>query len=331
MITVKPASSFAIASIAPVDPTGMLAWLEREAVILQSRGSVFGEQVFLCVRGRRHPIISAERLTELGFRWPADVQQVPERQLASYAPGGGVPKPWRGAIDPAALGDALAAREALACTLDGFGLEIGAGASPFPVPPRCRVIFGDRLTYEQLCAEPYPGQRLCDLVIPDILTDFDVIENVADGSLDFLVACHVIEHTRNPIGSIAAAWRKLKPGGRLVLVVPDKKRTFDRDRPVTPLGHLIEDHLAPDRSRDYAHYEEFYALAQPVPQFDRPRMVEKKFMEGYAIHYHVWTHDAFATMLDYVASDVCPWSHLWTYPAVADESRCIEFYAMLVK
>ena len=205
MIVIADDDSLASPATTPVDPTDMLAWLARDGVVLQSRGSVFGEQAYLCARGRRHPIASAARLEELGFRWPADVQPVPEKLLASYALGGGVPTPWRAAIDTATLGDAMAVREALACGLSGFGLEIGAGASPFPVPPRCRVIYGDRLTYEQLVAEPYPGQRLCDIVIPDVLTDFDTIENVADGSLDFLVACHVIEHTRNPIGSIAAA------------------------------------------------------------------------------------------------------------------------------
>jgi SAM-dependent methyltransferase len=332
MIVMTETVPFAHAATAPVDPTPMLAWIASDGVLLQARGSAFGEQVFLCVRGRRHPVVSAERIAELGFRWPDDVQQVSERLLVSYAPAGGMPKPWRDSVDPAiATADAMAMREAIASSLAGFGLELGAGASPFPMPPRCRVIYGDRLTYEQLRAEPYPGQRLCDLVIPDLLTDFDTIDNVADESLDFLVACHVIEHTRNPIGSIAAAWRKLRPGGKLVLVVPDKERTFDRQRPVTTLEHLVEDHRTPDRARDYAHYEEFYDLAQPIPEFARSAEVKRHFAEGYAIHYHVWTHDSFAEMLDHIDREVCPWSQVWTHPAVADESRCIEFYAVLVK
>ena len=74
-----------------------------------------------------------------------------------------------------AIGDAMAVREALACRLSGFGLEIGAGASPFPVSPLCRVLYGDRLSYEKLVAAPYPGQRPCDIVIPDVLTDFDTL------------------------------------------------------------------------------------------------------------------------------------------------------------
>ena len=128
-------------AVAPLDPQPMLAWLRREAVILQARGTAFGEQAYLCTRGRRHPLVSAARLEEFGFRWPADVQQVSERVLASYAPAGGIPAPRRGPTDFDALNDAMEVREAIASSLDGFGLEIGAGASPFPVPPRCRLAF----------------------------------------------------------------------------------------------------------------------------------------------------------------------------------------------
>jgi len=295
---------------------------------MQARGGLFGEQVFLCLRGRRHPVLSVDRLEQFGFRWPDDVAQVDEQMLACFAPGGPVP---RSDARHRPLTDASAARERLSADLDGFGLEIGAGASPFPVPLSCRVIYGDRLTHRELLAECYPGQRSCDIVIPDILTDFDSIENVADGSLDFLIACHVIEHTRDPIGSIAAAHRKLRSGGRLLLVVPDKTRTFDRDRPVTPLDHLLADHDDPDRERDRMHYEEFYRLALPVPPERLDETVETKFQSRYAIHYHVWTRASFDDMLAAVQARVCRWESMWTHGAVGDPALNNEFYAQLVK
>ncbi|MEI6636115.1 MAG: hypothetical protein WCJ21_12755 [Planctomycetota bacterium] len=152
----------------------MLAWLAREGVVLQSRGSVFGEQVYLCVRGRRHPIVSASRLNELGFRWPIDLQPVSEKILASYAPAGGVPKPWSDAIDTAAIGDAMAFREALACGLSSFGLEIGAGASPFPVTTLEHLVEDHRdprrdrdlAHYEEFCrqAQPVSQNHLADTI-----------------------------------------------------------------------------------------------------------------------------------------------------------------------
>ena len=296
-----------------------------EAVVLQARDSIFGEQVFFCTRGRRHLLLSAGRLADLGFRWPDDLEQTSERMLRSFRPGGPVPSPSP-AWPPA---DSMGMRECLAADLTGTGLEIGAGASPFPVPLPCRVLYGDRLSYEQLTAEPYPGQRTCDLVVPEVLTEFDHISGVADESLDFLIACHVIEHTRNPLGSIAAAWRVLRPGGRLLLVIPDKEQTFDRDRPLTPLSHLLEDFHHPDRMRDLDHYREFYRFSIPVPDVVLEETARRNFVEEYAIHYHVWTHDSFATMLAALPAEAGCWDAVWTHPGVGDGSN--EFYARLEK
>ena len=309
----------------PCQPAAGRAIAPAETVVLQARDSIFAEQVFLCTRGRRHPVHSAERLEEVGFRWPADLEQTSERMLRSFRPAGPVPSPapsW----PPA---DSMGMREWLAADLTGTGLEIGAGASPFPVPLGCRVLYGDRLTYEQLTAEPYPGQRTCDLVVPEILTEFDEISGVADESLDFLIACHVIEHTRNPIGSIAAAWRVLRPGGRLLLVIPDKERTFDRERPVTPLDHLLEDFHVPARERDLDHYREFYRVAFPVPEDTLEETARRRFTEEYAIHYHVWTHESFAAMLAALPAGAGRWQSVWTHPGVGETSN--EFYARLVK
>lgn len=296
-----------------------------ETVILQARDSIFGDQAFLCTRGRRHLLLSAERLVEVGFRWPEDLEQTSERMLRSFRPAGPLPSP--APVWPPV--DSMGMREWMATTLAGTGLEIGAGASPFPVPLHCRVLYGDRLSYEQLTAEPYPGQRKCDLVVPEILTEFDEISGVGDESLDFLIACHVIEHTRNPIGSIAAAHRKLKPGGQLLLVIPDKEQTFDRDRPVTTLDHLLEDFHRPDRQRDLDHYREFYRLAFSVRQDILEETARRNFVEEYAIHYHVWTHDTFAAMLAALPATAGPWASVWTHPGVGDASN--EFYARLVK
>lgn len=304
----------------------------RDGVLMQARGSVFGENVFLCARGRRHSVRSAERVRELGFRWPEDVLAVSESVLKAFQPGGIAPGNWNeGGNGLSAVRGSLDMREFVAAGLHGFGLEVGAGASPFPVPLNCRVSYGDRVPYEELLKELYPGQHAHDLVVPDLITDFDDFRGVADDSLDFIIGCHVIEHTRNPIGSIAAAHRKLKPGGRLVLAVPDRNRTFDRARAPTTLEHLIEDHAKPDRRRDFAHYEEFYRLALPVPVDQITRTATEQFEKGYAIHYHVWDHASFSAMIDYIRDHVVAWSDVWSHPTLADVDHDIEFYFLLTK
>jgi SAM-dependent methyltransferase len=301
-----------------------------EGVLLQAPGSAFGDRVFLCMRGRRHWVSSAETIRALGWRWPEDVHTVSDMVLRAFAPAGAVPGFWGEIIDTGPLSSSTSMREAMASTLKGCGLEIGPGAAPFPVPLTCRVLFGDRYDFDTLVVESYSENSL-DVVRPDLRVDLDGLDGIADGSLDFLIACHVLEHTPNPIGSIHGAYAKLRPGGKLLLVVPDKNRTFDRNRPITPLEHLVEDFRTPDRSRDFAHYEEFFRLSFPLKEPIRMHATNESYQRGDAIHYHVWDHDAFCAMLDWSQCHARRWSHTWTHPPVGDPAIDNEFYALLTK
>jgi hypothetical protein len=87
----------------------------------------------------------------------------------------------------------------------------------------------------------------------------------------------------------------LRPGGVLYLAVPDKRYTFDVDRPATPIDHVIRDHReGPDSSRR-AHYEEWARL---VDKADEPEAHATTLLEqGYSIHFHAWTQ---AELIDLV-------------------------------
>ena len=89
---------------------------------------------------------------------------------------------------------------------------------------------------------------------------------VADASFDFVVAAHVIEHTRNPIATLRTWLRVLKPGGLLYLVVPDKRYTFDRARVRTTLEHVIFDYLEPSRERDLEHFLDYARFVNNAPR-----------------------------------------------------------------
>ena len=52
-----------------------------------------------------------------------------------------------------------------------------------------------------------------------------------------------MEHCEDPIMTIKTFVRVLRRDGFLFLAVPDKKYTFDKDRNLTSLEHLIRDHL----------------------------------------------------------------------------------------
>jgi len=222
-------------------------------------------------------------------------------------------------------------REFLAKDLRGTGLEIGAGASPFPVPLSCRVLFGDRILHEQLVAELYPGQHEFELVRPDFQTDFATLDGIADESMDFIIGCHVIEHVFDPIGTLVNAHRKLRPGGQLLLVVPDKTRTFDRDRPLTTLEHLIRDHQSPNAERNRVHYEEFYRIAFKTSELELADKVELAMTRMGDLHVHVWDYETFGELVDYVDKNLAPWSTKWAHPTLPDQEHDIEFYYKLIK
>jgi SAM-dependent methyltransferase len=74
----------------------------------------------------------------------------------------------------------------------------------------------------------------------------------ADDEFDFVLASHVIEHLPDPIRALEE-W--LRVARRYVfLVVPHRDRTFDRERPLTPVSELLERHAAAFDSEEDRHW-----------------------------------------------------------------------------
>src|SRR5262249_6184493 len=88
--------------------------------------------------------------------------------------------------------------------LRGEGLEIGPLNFPLRLPRSAKVRYVDRQPHDELVAEygaMYPGAAIVD---PDVIDDGERLGSFADASADFLVANHMLEHTEDPIGTIAA-------------------------------------------------------------------------------------------------------------------------------
>ena len=77
----------------------------------------------------------------------------------------------------------------------------------------------------------------------DLIAEGDELP-LADNSQDFVLTSHVIEHFLDPIKALKEWCRVVRDGGYILAVVPHKERTFDKDRPRTPLSELIERHAA---------------------------------------------------------------------------------------
>lgn len=186
--------------------------------------------------------------------------------------------------------------------LQGDGIEIGGLSRPLPLPRKARAKQVDRFSEDGL-RKHYPGKSGKMIVRPDIVDDGESLGTIVDDSLDFVIANHVIEHFPNPILFLHNACRVLKSGGILYLAIPDKEKTFDRSRPVTPFEHLVSDfENGPDASRT-DHYREFVRLVEEPIRYgpwkseeEYDATVQKLMDDDYSIHFHVWDRQAMMDM-----------------------------------
>jgi predicted SAM-dependent methyltransferase len=173
--------------------------------------------------------------------------------------------------------------------LTGEGIEVGALSNPLPVPPGARVKYVDRMSVADLRRQ-YPELESYDLVPVDIIDDGERLATIPDGSQDFVIANHFIEHCQNPIMTLGNLFRVLKNNGVLYLGVPDKRFTFDRDREVTTLEHILRDyHEGPEWSKEI-HFREWVRFVNRVEGEGAVEAQVAELMEtDYSIHFHVWS------------------------------------------
>lgn len=108
-----------------------------------------------------------------------------------------------------------------------------------------------------------------------------------DRSVDFVLASHVIEHIPDPIRALEEWVRVARE--YILLVVPHRDRTIDRDRPLTPIAELEERHRGGFSSEEDRHWsvwtcESFLELCGhlelPVVEAEDP---DRKRGNGFAV------------------------------------------------
>jgi SAM-dependent methyltransferase len=73
-----------------------------------------------------------------------------------------------------------------------------------------------------------------------------------DGTLDYVLSSHVMEHFFDPVKALREWYRVIKPGGYIYIIAPHKDRTFDRHREPTPVSELIDRSTGKIKVSNYA-------------------------------------------------------------------------------
>ena len=148
------------------------------------------------------------------------------------------------------------------------GLEIGALATPLVVRKRLsnrgEIFYLDHLSTEAL-QKKYSKDKSVEVdqivTVDYVCPDGELLKAVKGDCFDYIVSSHVIEHTPNPLKFLSDVWAMLKPGGLLFLVIPDKRFTFDVNRPITTFGVALQNFYLKKSKPDVAAVYDHFSLA----------------------------------------------------------------------
>ena len=119
------------------------------------------------------------------------------------------------------------------------------------------------------------------------------LSNIPNAKYDFVISSHCLEHVANPLKAIEEWLRVLKKDAVLLIVLPNKRFTFDHKRSVTKFAHLLEDYQNNTGENDLTHLKEILELHdlnmdKPAGSKEQFQVRALKNFETRSIHHHVF-------------------------------------------
>jgi SAM-dependent methyltransferase len=115
--------------------------------------------------------------------------------------------------------------------------------------------------------------------------------DIKDGSYDFVLSSHCLEHCANPIKALKEWQRVVHPGGAIIVILPHFRDTFDHRRPLTSLEHMLEDSRCDVGEDDKTHIEEMYSLHDFSLSPTEPEGLRRAMDDNFkyrCVHHHVF-------------------------------------------
>lgn len=136
------------------------------------------------------------------------------------------------------------------------------------------------------------------------ITEAVELNGVPEDKYDFLLSCHSLEHIANPIKALKRWYEVLKPGGSLILILPNKDVTFDVNRPITQMHHLIDDYKNNVDEHDDTHFKEVLQLHKleaddGIADMDALKERTLKNFQNRCVHHHIFSLNLIKEVLEY--------------------------------
>lgn len=208
----------------------------------------------------------------------------------------------------------------IANTLKGkTGLEIGGPSGFFALKSYCPVYlfakqvdgvnFSNETVWEGAIEQGLNYAYTADKKGFQYIAEASNLDAIANDKYDFLLSCHSLEHVANPLLALKGWYRVIKPGGLLILVLPDKNHTFDHKRPYTSFEHILNDYAQQIDEHDTTHFEEVYALHDLSMDNGVQSLAELKArtvdnFTNRCVHHHVYSIEVLSQMVQHLAFTV---------------------------
>jgi len=125
---------------------------------------------------------------------------------------------------------------------------------------------------------------------------------IANESYDFLLSSHSLEHTANPIKALKEWNRVLRPNGKLILLLPDKRFTMDHMRDYTTFAHLVHDYESNTSEADTTHFAEVLTKFDEERHKTKIEEYRKLLLDNVAnrcVHHHVFSQEMVKQALEF--------------------------------
>ena len=162
--------------------------------------------------------------------------------------------------------------------------------------------------------EFYPGKAAGK----NTFCDGSNLAAIPDRSYDFVLSSHNLEHFANPLKALKEWQRVARPGGILVLVLPNYRHTFDHRRKPTPIDHMLADFEADTPETDLSHLPDILAnhdleldpAAGTLEQFRQRSLAN---FENRCLHHHVFDEQNTRELLVAAGANVLAIEAAWPF------------------
>lgn len=119
------------------------------------------------------------------------------------------------------------------------------------------------------------------------------LKSIPNEKYDFIIASHCLEHCANSLKTFREWLRVIKKGGAILLILPDKRYTFDHNRTVTTFEHLLNDLGNNTDETDLTHLTEIlelHDLKMDLPAGTKDQFKERSLAnhQNRCLHHHVF-------------------------------------------